>query len=80
MQLLRFVAAERWKVPANDLNTPALGRVHQWTYRGQVIPSDREVTVQAILTSVDDERRSLTAKRFALGGWPSDLSDDRLQP
>jgi 3-hydroxymyristoyl/3-hydroxydecanoyl-(acyl carrier protein) dehydratase len=61
VQLLRFVAAERWRVPVNEVHSPAIGCVHHWTYRGQVIPSDREVTVQAIVTNVDDLRRSLTA-------------------
>ncbi len=61
VQLLRFLAADRWNVAANELYSPALGSVHRWTYRGQVIPIDREVTVQAFVTSVDDQRRFLTA-------------------
>jgi PfaB family protein len=61
VQLLRFVAADRWNVAANEVYSPALGSPHRWTYRGQVIPIDREVTVQAFVTNVNDERRFLTA-------------------
>ena len=61
LQVLRFLASKRWDVPANELISPALRCVHQWTYRGQVIPRDAEVTVQAIVTEVDDAARRLTA-------------------
>jgi 3-hydroxymyristoyl/3-hydroxydecanoyl-(acyl carrier protein) dehydratase len=44
--------------------TPALNRPHAWTYRGQVLPSDREVTVLLEVTAVDDEARRLTANGF----------------
>jgi hypothetical protein len=40
---------------------PALGKKHEWTYRGQIVPSDQEVTVQAFVTSVDDQRQTLVA-------------------
>ena len=37
---------------------------HEWTYRGQVIPRDSLVTVEAIVTAWDDEHLLLTADGF----------------
>jgi 3-hydroxymyristoyl/3-hydroxydecanoyl-(acyl carrier protein) dehydratase len=37
---------------------------HEWTYRGQVIPRDKTVTVDAAITAVDDAQRLLTASGF----------------
>jgi 3-hydroxymyristoyl/3-hydroxydecanoyl-(acyl carrier protein) dehydratase len=61
VQLLQFAAADRWKVSPIELISPAAGAVHRWTYRGQVLPVDREVTVQAYIKNVDNDRRLLTA-------------------
>jgi 3-hydroxymyristoyl/3-hydroxydecanoyl-(acyl carrier protein) dehydratase len=61
LQLLRWAAHRRWGVSADRLATPSLGRKHAWVYRGQVIPTDREVTVQAFVKAVDDAARTLTA-------------------
>ncbi len=61
VQLLKFVAAERWEISPDELEIPALGKLHRWTYRGQVIPADHEVTVQAYIKSWNDEHRLLTA-------------------
>ena len=33
-------------------------------YRGQVLPGDRRVTVQAVVTAVDDRQRRLQADGF----------------
>ena len=67
LQLLRFVAWKRWGIAAlglrsskRDANAGEL-RKHQWTYRGQVLPTDREVTVQAIITHIDNVCQTLTA-------------------
>jgi acyl transferase domain-containing protein/3-hydroxymyristoyl/3-hydroxydecanoyl-(acyl carrier protein) dehydratase len=66
LQLLKVVAAERWaggrgKVPALEFASPGLGDRHRWLYRGQVLPRDGSVTVEAMVTAVDDQRRRLTA-------------------
>jgi hypothetical protein len=37
---------------------------HEWTYRGQVIPRDALVTVEAVVTTVDDATRKLTGEGF----------------
>ncbi|HRX84507.1 MAG TPA: hypothetical protein P5572_05755 [Phycisphaerae bacterium] len=57
LQLLKAVALERFgdRVRGTHRFTPILlHRPHTWTYRGQVIPTNREVTVEAVITAVDD--------------------------
>jgi 3-hydroxymyristoyl/3-hydroxydecanoyl-(acyl carrier protein) dehydratase len=62
LQLLKVVAAERWGAgPGAVFDSPGLGIGHEWTYRGQIVTSNRRVTTQATITAVDDERRLLTA-------------------
>jgi acyl transferase domain-containing protein len=63
LQLLRFLAIERW---AKDQASPrvecvALGEEHRWIYRGQVVPTDRRVTMEACVTGVDDAAQLLRA-------------------
>ena len=59
LQVGRFLASQRWGVPVSVIQTPALGTRHEWIYRGQVLPTDREVTVQAIVTAVNDDDRTM---------------------
>ena len=57
-------ASSELRTPNSELPTGFLANVgseHRWLYRGQVIPTDRRVTVQAAVTGVDDARRRLTA-------------------
>jgi 3-hydroxymyristoyl/3-hydroxydecanoyl-(acyl carrier protein) dehydratase len=60
LQLMKVLAARRWPASAFEAN---LGR-HRWAYRGQVIPTNRQVRVQAIVTAVDEQRRELTADGY----------------
>jgi hypothetical protein len=39
---------------------------HQWTYRGQVLPTDKNVTVVLEVTAADEAARWLTADGFLL--------------
>jgi len=39
----------------------APGSAHKWAYRGQIVPTATEVTIQAYITQVDDARKLLTA-------------------
>ena len=41
-----------------------MGVPHEWIYRGQVIPGDRLVTVDASISAVDDSVQTLTANGF----------------
>ena len=65
LQLLKFAAVERWGWQDGQiLACTALNRKHRWLYRGQVVPTNRTVTVTAWVTAVDDQQRLLTASGF----------------
>ena len=67
VQLLKFIAIERWGSSAGMRHEAvACGERHEWTYRGQVIPQDHEVTVEAVITQVDDAQHSLRADGFLI--------------
>ena len=66
LQLLKVLAVERWGTdPGSTVFEPiGLGDEHQWVYRGQVIPTDRVMTTQAVVTAVDDAGRWLKADGY----------------
>jgi len=64
LQLLKYAAWRRWGDPPAGWQTVALDRPHSWTYRGQVLPTDREVTVLLEVTAADEANRRLTANGF----------------
>ena len=65
MQLLKFAAVERWGwQQGNIFEAAALGATHRWLYRGQIVPTNRLVTVTAWVTAVDEDKRQLTAAGF----------------
>ncbi|MFO0945452.1 MAG: hydroxymyristoyl-ACP dehydratase, partial [Planctomycetota bacterium] len=65
LQLLKFAAVQRWGESAGQwFQTVALNRKHGWIYRGQVIPTDAQVTVEAVISAVDDVERLLVADGF----------------
>ena len=65
LQLLKYVAWKRWNsAPANGWQTVAPNRLHSWTYRGQVLPTDKEVVVVLEVTAADDDAKRLTADGF----------------
>ena len=60
-----YTAWQRWgEPPSGGWQTPSLNRAHEWVYRGQVVPSNREVTVILEVTEADDDSRRLTADGF----------------
>ena len=61
LQLVKLAAAERWGEGAFGVLP---GATHSWRYRGQVVPADRLVTVEAVVTAVDDSRKTLKAEGF----------------
>jgi 3-hydroxymyristoyl/3-hydroxydecanoyl-(acyl carrier protein) dehydratase len=63
LQLLKFAAIERWggAGSAAQFECMALGRDHAWTYRGQILPKDKQVVVQAVITGIDDADRRIEA-------------------
>jgi acyl transferase domain-containing protein/3-hydroxymyristoyl/3-hydroxydecanoyl-(acyl carrier protein) dehydratase len=64
LQLLKVVAHRRWGGDDVQFETIARGEKHSWIYRGQILPTDREVTVEAVVTEIDDERQLIRADGF----------------
>ncbi|MEJ2525659.1 MAG: hypothetical protein P8Y73_08835 [Desulfuromonadales bacterium] len=46
------------------METVALGEEHSWNYRGQIVPSNNRVQVEAEVRAVDDTQRLLHADGF----------------
>jgi len=63
LQLLTLVAQRRWvaKGTSSTFETLSHGKPHSWQYRGQIIPSNRQVSVEAVVTEIDDRRQLLRA-------------------
>jgi PfaB family protein len=62
LQLVKFAAVERWGWDQGSVLSPAApGHRHRWLYRGQVVPTNSRVTVEAWITACDDDNRLLTA-------------------
>ena len=66
IQILKFYILTIWKDKVCDhqfsITRP---QPHQWIYRGQILPSDKMVTVEAVITRVDtDPVLSITADGF----------------
>ncbi|MGD8837854.1 MAG: hypothetical protein PVJ19_23145, partial [Desulfobacteraceae bacterium] len=53
LQLIKFAAMERWpELMQTHRFELAVSHEHQWSYRGQVIPDNHKVTVDALVTQV----------------------------
>jgi 3-hydroxymyristoyl/3-hydroxydecanoyl-(acyl carrier protein) dehydratase len=67
VQLLQLVATRRWGVsPGTRWQVPAEGVEHTWVYRGQVVPSDTRMAVQAEIARIDDASHTVHADGFLL--------------
>ena len=64
LQLLKVAAMERWGGNAATWFEMLPGPSHTWMYRGQVIPTNETVTVQAVVTACDDATRTLMADGY----------------
>jgi 3-hydroxymyristoyl/3-hydroxydecanoyl-(acyl carrier protein) dehydratase len=55
LQLLKFAARRRWpQLAASHRFATAIGQAHRWTYRGQILPSNCRVTVEASVTEIKE--------------------------
>jgi 3-hydroxymyristoyl/3-hydroxydecanoyl-(acyl carrier protein) dehydratase len=56
LQLLKIVAIDRWGdlVDTHRFQPIAVGMEHRWLYRGQVIPTNSEESVEAAIVAVHD--------------------------
>ena len=62
LQLLKVVAAERWGADAETrFETVVRGQEQRWNYRGQIIPTNKRIEIEAVITAVDDDERILWA-------------------
>ncbi len=68
MQLLKVFAWERWqdelKIGEFVFESMALNHLHKWVYRGQILPVDEQVTIQAVITEIDDATKTIKADGF----------------
>ncbi len=65
LQLLKVVADRRWGADEQSrFETVALGEKHSWNYRGQIIPANDEVIIEAAITAVDDQLQLIKADGF----------------
>jgi 3-hydroxymyristoyl/3-hydroxydecanoyl-(acyl carrier protein) dehydratase len=55
MQLLKFMAVDKWPdLTSRYRFSLVTGTQHTWTYRGQVIPGNKQVTVEACVTRITE--------------------------
>jgi hypothetical protein len=60
--LLKVIVVARFGGGSQALfESPALGQVHRWTYRGQIVPTNKVVTVQAEINAWDESKRLAVA-------------------
>ena len=62
LQLLKLMAVYRWGADLGwRFESLVLGQTHRWTYRGQIVPTDHKVSVQAEIKACDNRLRRLVA-------------------
>jgi len=54
-QLLKFIALPRWSDARDGRWSMACNNAHAWTYRGQILPENKVVQIEAIVTRIQDE-------------------------
>ena len=65
IQLLKFVASKRWGASPETV-FEGMNEKHQWLYRGQVVPTDQTVMVEAVITEINDNAKSIRADGFLI--------------
>jgi 3-hydroxymyristoyl/3-hydroxydecanoyl-(acyl carrier protein) dehydratase len=67
LRWLKEVAVRRWDLGADTVfQCNALERTQEWVYRGQIIPEDHEVTVEAVIRALDDTNCLIEADGFLI--------------
>ena len=55
IQMLKYIACQRWHHLSDSHRfTLATAKLHSWTYRGQILPKNRLITVEAVVTEVTE--------------------------
>jgi 3-hydroxymyristoyl/3-hydroxydecanoyl-(acyl carrier protein) dehydratase len=56
LQLIKIIARDRWGHLVNSHRWEHLSDIrHSWMYRGQIVPDNREITVEAIVTAINEK-------------------------
>jgi len=56
LQLVKFAAIKRWEKFINSHCFELLaGKAHTWSYRGQIIPKNKTIHVEAIITKIQED-------------------------
>ncbi len=66
LQLLKAYAIKRWSDrfgSTHQFEPIALGLTHSWAYRGQILPTNRRVDVEAVITCVEEDDEPLVVAR-----------------
>ncbi len=67
IQLLKYAALKRWpEKVANSRFSLITGQEHGWQYRGQVVPTNSRVTVEASITQIDNAPEPMLLAKGAL--------------
>ncbi len=75
IQLLKVAAHHRWANgiasrryaqmrTVDHFQTIANNEKHSWIYRGQILPTDQKVTIEAVITEINDARHLIRADGF----------------
>jgi 3-hydroxymyristoyl/3-hydroxydecanoyl-(acyl carrier protein) dehydratase len=56
LQTIKFIAINRWgDLAGTHRFTPVTGKSHSWIYRGQIIPENRKIEIETIITEIRDD-------------------------
>ena len=65
LQLMKVVLNDKFDIKEGErLEAIAVGEDHEWVYRGQITPPDDLVTVEAIITEIDEQKRLIKADGY----------------
>lgn len=61
-QLLKYIAIKRWgSCETTHFEPMSLNLKHNWMYRGQIVPTNQLVTIEAVVTEIDDQSKTIIA-------------------
>jgi 3-hydroxymyristoyl/3-hydroxydecanoyl-(acyl carrier protein) dehydratase len=65
IQLIKVVAADKFDLDGTaTLCSVAIGHEHEWIYRGQVLPTNKNVVVEAVITEIDLNNKFIKADGY----------------
>lgn len=82
LQLMKVIAVARWGPPDRATSFSLVpGTNHEWVYRGQVVPENKQVVVEAEVSEINDAERIVTASGYlgVDGRWIYQMTNFTLQ-